>query len=188
MMLRRTESSPYGSVRELIAAAEIQAAQRLRYTVWQSEGVVIHDTEREAIADHHDDHATHWAVFDGDQIVGAARLCLHDELAEAPDAEMYVGVDIPSPVASMNRLVVLKSYRGQGIGGLLDQVRIQKARELGAHTVVIAPVNVNSRKQSLRKMGFQVRSEVTGRAKWSPTVEICACYLILDQIEAVENV
>jgi GNAT superfamily N-acetyltransferase len=188
MTLRRTESSPYSSVRELIAASEIQAAQQLRYTVWRSEGVVINDTERETIADHHDDHATHWAVFDGDQIVGAARLCFHDKLAEAPDAEMFVRAEIPSPVASMNRLVVLKSYRGQGIGGLLDQMRIQKARKLGARSVVIAPVNVNSRKQSLRKLGFQVLSEVTGRAKWSPTVEICACYLILDPPEAVDNV
>jgi GNAT superfamily N-acetyltransferase len=145
---------------------------------------VIHDPQRESIADYHDDHAIHWGVFDGDQLVGAARLCLHDELAEAPDGEMFLNADIPSPVASMNRLVVLKSSRGQGIGGMLDQVRIQKAREWGARSIVITPVNVDSRKQSLRKLGFQVLAKVTGHPKWSPTVEICACYLILRQPDA----
>jgi len=188
MTVSRTESRSSCSVRELITASEVEAAQRLRYVVWRSEGAVIHHSETEIIADHHDDHATHWGVFDEDQLVGAARLCLHDELAEAPDAELFVSADIPSPVASMNRLVVLKSYRGQGIGGLLDRARIQKARELSTRTVIIAPVNVHSRKQSLRELGFQVLSKVTGHAKWSPTVEICACYLVFNQVNAVDDV
>src|SRR5580658_9945340 len=117
MMLSQTERSSYGSTRELVALSEIEAAQRLRYTVWQSEGVVIHHAERKVIADHHDEHAIHWGVFDGDHLVGAARLCIHDRLAEAPDSEMFVTADIQSPVASMNRLVVLGSHRGRGIGG-----------------------------------------------------------------------
>jgi GNAT superfamily N-acetyltransferase len=188
MTLSRTDRRSSGSVRELVAASEVEAAQRLRYTVWRSEGVMIHHSERESIADHHDDHATHWGVFDGDQLVGAARLCLHDELDEAPDAELFVNADIPAPVASMNRLVVLKSYRGRGIGGLLDHVRIQKARELSARTVIIAPVNVDSRKKSLSGLGFHVLSKVTGHAKWSPTVEICFCYLVLSQVSAVDDV
>jgi GNAT superfamily N-acetyltransferase len=188
-MTLESSGEPFvGSVRELITALEIQAAQRLRYTVWRSEGVLIPHSEREMIADQHDVHATHWGVFDGGQLVGAARLSLDDELAKAPDAEMFATADIPSPVASLNRLVVLSSYRGRGIGGLLDQVRIKKARELGVRTVVAAPVNAGLRRQSLRKLGFKFLAEVTGHAKWSPTIEICACYLVLDQLEAVDNV
>jgi GNAT superfamily N-acetyltransferase len=188
MTISRTRSSRYGSARELTAAFEIEAAQRLRYAVWRSKGVAIHHAEREIIADHHDKHAIHWGVFHGDQLVGAARLCFHDKLAEAPDAEMFVSADIPLPVASMNRLVVLKSYRGQGIGRLLDQVRIQKARELGARTVLAAPVKVVARERSLTERGFQVLPKVTGHPNWSPTVEICACYLILNQIAPGEDV
>jgi len=185
MMLSQTERSSYGSTRELVTPSDIEAAQRLRYTVWRSEGVVIHHTERKVIADHHDEHAIHWGVFDGDQLVGAARLCIHDQLAETPDAEMFLTADIRSPVASMNRLVVLRSHRGRGIGGHLDRVRIQRARDVGARTIVAAPVNMNPRKLSLIALGFQVLSEVTGHAKWSPTVELCACYLKLNQLDQV---
>ena len=188
MTLSQAESHSSGSVRELVRASEVEAAQRLRYVVWQSEGVVIHHPERESIADHHDDHATHWGVYDEDQLVGAARLCLHDELGEAPDAELFVNADIPTPVASMNRLVVLKSYRGRGIGGWLDHVRIQKAREWNARTVIITPVNVDSRKKSLSGLGFHVLSKATGHPKWSPTVEICACYLVVNQVNPVDDV
>jgi GNAT superfamily N-acetyltransferase len=188
MTFSRTERSSSGSALELIAVSEIEAAQRLRYTVWRSEGVIIHHSEKEAIADYHDKHAIHWGFFDGNQLVGAARLCLHDELAEAPDAEMFLSVDIPSPVASMNRLVVLQGYRGQGIGRLLDQVRIRKAREMGARTVIATPVKAIAREQSLAELGFQALSGVTGRPNWSPTVEICAYYLNLNQPDPFNDV
>jgi GNAT superfamily N-acetyltransferase len=188
MTLSRSQSISSASVRELTTVAEIHAAQRLRYTVWQFEGAVIHSLEPGMIADYHDEHATHWGSFDGDVLVGASRLCLHGKLHEAPDGEMFSGTDIQLPVASMNRLVVLRSYRGRGIGVQLDRVRIRKAQELGARTVIIAPINMDSRKQSLRQLGFHVLSDVTGHAKWSPTVEICACYLILRQPEEVANV
>lgn len=170
-------------VRELTTASQILAAQALRFTVWQSEGVAIHDPAHGVIADHHDDHSTHWGIFVGGRLVAAARLCLHHNLTDAPDAEMFMSVPIPLPVASMNRLVVLKSYRGQRLGGTLDRVRIQRAKELGARTVIATPVNVESRKESLRMQGFQSVSEVTGNAKWSPTVKISACYLLLRQSE-----
>jgi GNAT superfamily N-acetyltransferase len=187
MTITGAESSSTVSVRELSAPVEIQAAQRLRYIVWRSEGAVINHAADEMIADHHDDHAIHWGAFDGNELVGAARLCLHNDLSEAPDAEMFLTANISPPFASMNRLVVLSSHRGQGIGKLFDQVRIQKARDSGSRTVVIAPINVYSRKQSLRKQGFQVLSGIAGHAKWSPSVEICACYLMFDQLDAVNN-
>jgi GNAT superfamily N-acetyltransferase len=186
MALSRTERGSYGSVTELVTASEIQAAQRLRYTVWQSEGVAIQSSD-ESIADGHDEHATHWGVYDGNRLVASARLCLHDTLTEVPDARMFIGTAIPSPAASMNRLVVLKSHRGQGIARPLDEARIEKAGELGARTVIITPINVSSRKQSLGNLGFQVLTGVAGHPSWSQSVEICACYLILDGKEAEEK-
>jgi GNAT superfamily N-acetyltransferase len=163
---------------ELTTASKIQAIQRLRYSVRQAEGAVIHHAEREIIADHHDDHATHWGVFDGDQLVGGARLCFHAELSEAPDGEMFADKGLPTPIASMNRLVVLKTHRGRGIGSQLDEVR--KAKEWEARAVIIAPANIAARRQALERRGFRFLEGVTGHPIWSPTVRVCACYLNLN--------
>jgi GNAT superfamily N-acetyltransferase len=168
------------SMCELTTVAEIRAAQRLRYTVWQSEGAEIHSSEQRMIADYHDEHATHWGFFDGGMLVGAARLCLHDKLNEAPDGEMFSRICLPAPVASMNRMIVLKSHRGLGIGTQLDEVRIARAWKLRAGTIIATPVNASSRRLSFDKRGFTFLTGVSmGNPIYAPTIQICACYLIL---------
>jgi GNAT superfamily N-acetyltransferase len=176
-------SSASMEIRQLCASSEIAASQRLRYEVWSAEGVELSKPEAGTIADSHDDHAMHWGVSDGTRLVGAARLCLHETLAEAPDGDLFTGLNIPAPVASMNRLVVIKSHRGHGIGKQLDQVRIQQGKASGARTIIVAPVISPSRKRSLEAQGFSVHFERLGRAIWSPTVEICPCYLTVGSTE-----
>jgi GNAT superfamily N-acetyltransferase len=171
------------SLCELSKEAQIRAAQRLRFSVWHSEGALIYNPEREMIADHHDDHAIHWGMFDGDLLVGAARLCLHGEIPEAPDGEMFVNRGLPTPIASMNRLVVLRSHRGLGIGGRLDELRVQRANDLGARAVIVTPADVVARRQALQRRGFQFLEGVVGHPSWSPTVQVCACYLIIERTE-----
>jgi GNAT superfamily N-acetyltransferase len=167
--------------RELLSASAIQDAQRLRHTVWECEGAVLYDSQQQTIADPHDDHAIHWGVFEDDVLIGTARLCLHDSLAEAPDGEMFAEIDLPIPIASMNRLVVLKSHRGLGIGRLLDDLRIAKARQLGARAVIVTPANVESRLRSLERRGFRFLAGILGHPIWSPSVTSCACCLILNE-------
>jgi GNAT superfamily N-acetyltransferase len=175
-----TLNIPTALVRQLTAATEIVAAQRLRYTVWRSEGVLIRSAEADMIADHHDEHGIHWGSFDGDLLVGAARLCLHDSISEAPDGEMFAGTRLSGPVASMNRMIVLKNYRGRGIGSQLDELRIARARTLGADTIIATPVNALSRKLSFARRGFTFLTGVSmGDPVYAPTIEICACYLVL---------
>jgi hypothetical protein len=166
-------------IRRLCAASEIEASQRLRYEVWSAEGVELNEPETGTIADSHDDHAMHWGAFDGTRLVGAARLCRHETLAEAPDGDLFTGLNIPAPVASMNRLVVVGSHRRSGIGKKLDQIRILQGRVSGARSIIATPVISLSRKRSLEAQGFSVHSERLGRPIWSPTVQICPCYLII---------
>jgi GNAT superfamily N-acetyltransferase len=167
--------------RELKSDSAMHEAQRLRHTVWQSEGVELYSSEDEVIADSHDDHAIHWGVFDDQMLVGTARLCIHESVAKAPDGEMFVGVDIPTPVASMNRLVVLKSHRGLGVGRLLDDLRIAKARDVGANAVIGTPANVEARRRSMERRGFRFLPGLLGHPIWSPSFQMCACYLILNE-------
>lgn len=168
------------SIRVLNTSSEIEAAQRLRFDVWQSEGVTVWSRQQKLIADSHDDHAMHWGVFDKGAMVAAARLCMHTEISQAPDGEMFSTVALPSPIASLNRLVVLRSHRGIGIGQMLDRERIQSALALRAKCVICTPVNVLSRKRSLGELGFQFLADVEGCSIWSSAVKILACYMLAD--------
>lgn len=178
-------SSASVEIRRLYVASEIAASQRLRYEVWSAEGVQLSQPEAGTIADSHDDHAMHWGAFDGTRLVAATRLCLHESLAESPDGELFAGLAVPAPIASINRLVALKSHRGRGIGYQLDQRRIQEARALGARTIIGTCVNAKSRRQALTAEGFLFMSARAGHPIWSPTVEICPCYLRLESKEDV---
>jgi hypothetical protein len=50
-------------------------------------------------------------LVDGQAFEDGDRLCLHNELSDAPDGEMFADRGLPSPIASMNRRVVLRSCR-----------------------------------------------------------------------------
>jgi GNAT superfamily N-acetyltransferase len=179
-MLQGTiDPRPHPVLRRLSMREEIEACQRLRHEVWLSEGVELLHPEAQSISDGHDNHGMHWGVFDDAHLVGAARLCLHDAVEDAPDGELFQGVAIVTPLASMNRLVVLKTYRGMGIGKRLDQVRIEQAGVSGAKTIIGAPVNYERRKSALRLLGFEIVSEKVGKALWSTNVAICPCYMKL---------
>ncbi len=175
------------SLCELTSAVEIASAQRLRYAVWQAEGAVIHHPEREMIVDSHDEHACHWGVFDEGLLVAAARLCLHSDICEAPEGEMFADKGLLTPVVSMNRLVVSRTHRGLGIASKLDDVRIQKAKEWRAATILATPVSIVARLRSLEQQGFQFLEGVAGYATWSPTVRISACYLPLPEASKVPH-
>jgi hypothetical protein len=164
---------------KLKAKADIEHAQRLRYQVWKHEGVMLCADNGGMIADEHDDHGLHWGVFDGNRLVAAARLCLHHQIQEVPDAQMFQRVSLPLPAASMNRLVVLNEYRGCGIGTMFDTLRIREAERLGAWVVIAAPVDIEPRRRKLRNLGFIFLDSVTGYAAWSSSVRICACYKVL---------
>jgi hypothetical protein len=183
MTMIRNQSISSASICELTTEADIRAAQELRYKVWQSEGAVIEQSELGIIIDKHDGHAVHWGAFDEGRLIGSARLCLHENLTDAPDGELFPSTNLPTPIASMNRMIVLNTHRGNGIGAKFDELRLAKAWQLGAAAVIATPVTGLLRRQSLEKRGFQFLEGVTGHPIWSPTVSICACYLMLGTTE-----
>ncbi|GHB57747.1 GNAT family N-acetyltransferase [Persicitalea jodogahamensis] len=109
-----------------------------------------------------DQTARHWVVMDELDIVAAARLSFHGSLADVPYADMLTPEQIEHfenrKVASLNRLVVLPEYRGQGLAGRLDQIRIEMARVKGAEVIIAFPQLV--RIESLRKLGFELLAEL----------------------------
>jgi GNAT superfamily N-acetyltransferase len=117
--------------------------------------------EQGFITDEHDAHARHWAAFCGDEIVAAARMCIHHSQEDTPDGPAFDRICLPVPVATLNRLVVLPSARNLGLGSRLCRDRIEAAKKEGAMCVV--GTCTDSRVASLEGFGFRT----TGQ-HWTP--------------------
>lgn len=154
--------------------------QRFRYQVWKAEGATLYDETSGMIADWHDEHALHWGVYDQDRLIAAARLCIHDRQSDVPDTSLFAAIDLPTPIASMNRLVVLREYRGMGLSSVLDGTRIGAAGRSGARVITAAAVTRRSRIDQLQKEGFTFLDGDPAPTPWSPTVQTRPCYRLLD--------
>ena len=102
-------------VRKCNTQAEIEAALKVRRTVF----VVEQKIDPALEFDGRDKDAAHVAAFDGDKVVGAARILPHDGNAE------------------IGRLAVLPEYRGHGIGGAIMREAECVARLMGLRVAVI---------------------------------------------------
>ncbi|RFC41737.1 MAG: hypothetical protein DVB28_002213 [Verrucomicrobia bacterium] len=128
---------------------------RLRVEAWETE--TARAAERSVWVDEFERVAWHWVVFRDGLPVAAARLSLHDALTEVPDSESYAGVfSTPpeTPIASLNRLVVHPSARGNGLSRQLDLVRIEAAERLGARVAILSTASGQRRVAQLVDLGF----------------------------------
>jgi GNAT superfamily N-acetyltransferase len=162
----------------LLTDDEIPRAQELRFEVWRAEGIAVKCPETKKIACSHDRHSVHWGAFDEDLLIGSARLCIHATVEDAPDGYLFIHHQIPLPVASLNRLVLKKAYRGLGIGRALDQVRVEFARRARVRALLATAVNRESRILAFRKMGFQFLPGTQGTASWADNFAIYPCVRI----------
>jgi GNAT superfamily N-acetyltransferase len=130
---------------------------RLRVEAWQTE--TARAAEMPAWLDDIDQTARHWVVFLDGAPIAAARLTVHQSLADVPDAESYVGVFAASPeppIASLNRLVVHPSARGAGLSKHLDLVRLDAAESLGCRSVILSTASGPRRVGQLIGYGFEL--------------------------------
>jgi GNAT superfamily N-acetyltransferase len=159
--LASTESSS-PLLREITNTDWVAKTFNLRFEVWNAETTLRSQVRAKGlITDDHDPHARHWGVFCGDEVVAAARMCIHLDQKESPDAAAFTQICLPAPVATINRLVVRPSARKLGLASKLCQCRIEAAKQDGAKCVVGTPVG--TRIVSLEKIGFRL----TG-TEWIP--------------------
>src|SRR5205809_820136 len=86
--------------------AVFEAIVQLRVRVWTAQ--MQAPLTPEDLLDRFDEVARHWAVFDGDVPVAAARLSAHDRVEDVPEAECLVECfpsPPPAPIAFLSRLV-----------------------------------------------------------------------------------
>lgn len=163
---------------EITGTDSVASTFRLRYQVWAGETQLKANINSQGlISDEHDAHAQHWAVFVEGRLVAAARMCVHEQLCDTPDALAFSQVILPSPIATINRLVVHPSARGLGLASKLDEYRINAARKAGARCVV--GTAAKARIPQLHRLGF----ELTG-SQWvqpyATSLLFYAMVLVLD--------
>ena len=137
--------------------ADLEEIFALRVAAWRARTDYFPEIER--WVDSEDAKAAHWAIRDRGRIVAAARLTIHDSLADVPNDEIFRDVLPPSldgPIASLNRLVVAASHSGQGHSASLGRVRIDHARLEGCRHVIGETYAGMKRIAQLGDLGFKV--------------------------------
>jgi GNAT superfamily N-acetyltransferase len=171
---------PHISIRAFSDKRTIEASQVLRYEVWSMAGAEISPDCVGSIRDSFDESALHWGAFEGERMVGSARLTIHKKLASAPDSSLFENFPIPCPVASINRMVILPEFRRLGIARAIDRLRIQEARASGCKAIIATPVQDGPSMARLSRYGF-IALGVNGRAGWG-NIPVTAAFLSLDEV------
>ncbi len=136
-------------VRVVESMAEREDAYAVRRTVFVDEQGVDEELEY----DEHEDHATHFVAYDGDEPVGAARL------REPEDG-----------LGKVERVAVLESRREQGVGEALMRAVEAEARAGG-----LTKLKLHSQTRAAgfyRSVGYERRGEEFEEAG-IPHVKMC---------------
>ena len=131
------ELPPHLTLIEQPDAGLMAAVYRLRAEAWRSRFPAFPAMDR--WSDALDDGALHWAVVEDGRPVAAARMTVHADWTALPDcvlADGHTAPDFAGPLASLNRLFVLKSHARLGLSALLDDIRIARARDIGCSHVI----------------------------------------------------
>ena len=148
------------TTREIDPAAEptaMDAILRLRLRAWAPQVPVALTVDD--VADHFEHLARHWAVFDVENLVAAARLSIHRQIEDVPEANCLAGVfstSPPTPIGFLSRLVVAPEYRGRGLGRQLDAIRIYASEQAGCQSLLglVFDVSGEARIRQLTSFGF----------------------------------
>ncbi len=142
----------------------------------------------EDVIDEFEPTARHWAVFDGEHLIAAARLSIHQHLDDVPEAVCLSGVFVappPAPIGFLSRLVVADEYRRRGLSRHLDEIRIRAAEQAGCRSLLalVFDVSGESRVRQFVSLGFTGQGR--GRRDTHPKFgELAAPVVLMRVIEA----
>lgn len=116
-------------------ASTLDAIYRLRAAVWRETGDLAQAAFGDGRwSDEHDPASLHWVVRDGaGELVAAARLSVHERLADVPEAEEYTaaGLRLDGRIAAPARVVVAAAARRRGLAEQLLDEQDEAARAAG---------------------------------------------------------
>jgi len=129
---------------------------KFRIRGWKNEKGVNPDFfAKDVWLDDLDRHARHWIATVDHTIVAVSRLSFHESLSDVPYAHLlkpeHRAFFENRRLASINRLVVAPEYRGLGLAGQMDRIRIECAARQAEVMIAFPQL---SRIESLKKKGF----------------------------------
>lgn len=135
----------------------LEAIYRLRAAVWRETGDVAQAAFGDGRwRDEHDPASTHW-VFrdDAGELVAAARLSVHERLADVPEVDEYTaaGLRLEGRIAAPARVVVAAAAQRHGLASRLLDAQDAGAREAGCTFAVRQSSPAMSR--LLRRRGWR---------------------------------
>jgi ribosomal protein S18 acetylase RimI-like enzyme len=174
------------AIRELDPASEpalFDAVLGLRLRCWAAQTPV--ELTPDDVVDPYDGLARHWIAVADDQVIGAARLTIHDAVEGVPEAVCLGGgfaQQPPTPLGFLSRLVVAPPCRRAGVGRGLDQVRIRAAQEAGCRSLLVLVFDASgeARVAQLVSQGFEVRGR--GRKDTHPKFSMFPAPLVLVRV------
>lgn len=137
--------------------AALEAIYRLRVAAWRARVPGFPDIAK--WTDGFDAEALHWAIFENGAPVAAARLTVHDGLADACDPGIYrayLTAKTRGPIGILSRLVVSQAWSGRGLPRRFDSVRLDFARRLGCACVLADAHPATRRIEALCEAGFEI--------------------------------
>jgi GNAT superfamily N-acetyltransferase len=175
------------TIRELNAISEpvaFDGVVGLRLRCWAAQTPV--ELVAEDVLDHYENNARHWVAMADEEIIGAARLTVHDAVEDVPEAvclgDIFAQGAPPTPVGFLSRLVVAPPHRRHGVGRALDEVRIRAAEEAGCRSLLalVYDVSGEARVAQLVSQGFQVRGR--GLRDTHPKFSVLPDPLVLERV------
>ncbi len=135
---------------------------KLRVEVWKEiEGMNPDLMASGSWIDASDKDAIHWVVLQNDNLVGAARMTIHESFADIPYGKMIEKFSLKNlefPVSSINRLVIKPDCCNKGLARRIDEERIKTSRDIGVNCIIAEPVSW--RIDPLKKLGYEVVGEL----------------------------
>jgi GNAT superfamily N-acetyltransferase len=161
----------------------LDAVTALRLNCWAAMSPV--PLTLDDVVDNHEAMARHWIAVADNEVIGAARLTIHDVLDAIPEAVCLSGVFAehpPAPIGFLSRLVVAPACRRRGVGRGLDEARIGAALAEGCRTLLalVFDVSGEARAAQLVSHGFVIRGR--GRQDTHPKFSILPAPLILERV------
>ena len=135
----------------------LECVGKLRVAAWATE--LPSPPAQQSWLDDYDLVARHWAFLCDGLPVASGRMTVHSTLSEVPASEDFVGLfanQLPTPIASLNRVVVEPRYRGLGLGPTLVEVRLRAAEEMGCGSAVASTVSGERWVAQLTSRGFRL--------------------------------
>lgn len=149
-------------ITEVRYPSQIQEIGKFRIEGWKNEKGVSPDFFAQDVwLDELDQRARHWIATVNHTLVAVSRLSFHESLHDVPYADLLKPEHRQyfenRRLASINRLVVATEYRGHGLAGQMDRIRIECAARQAE--VIIAFPQL-SRIESLQRKGFVIIAQL----------------------------